>query len=316
MNRFDRLTSILIQLQSKRIVKAQEIADRFEISLRTVYRDLKSLEEAGVPLIGELGVGYSLMEGYKLPPVMFNRDEAIAFQFAEKIVEKYADHVNSEHYKSGLYKIKAVLKHVEKEVVEDMSERIKVVGKKPKGTANSQVVSSLLASISERKIVNIRYAIWDEEKKDQIVSRKIEPIGIFFDEGQWSVIAYCYHIKDYRPYRTERIHQITSTDESFHKKHMTLNHFFDQAAEAKKLIKIILNVDADFAHYIQEQKLNYGFAGEEILNNGQLQWTFLAYCTDAFTRWFITFADHAKIIEPDLLRTVVKDYLTEINQNI
>jgi predicted DNA-binding transcriptional regulator YafY len=316
MNRFDRLTAILIQLQSKRIVKAQEIADRFEISLRTVYRDLKSLEEAGVPLIGELGVGYSLVEGYKLPPVMFNRDEAIAFQFAEKIVEKYADHANSEHYKSGMYKIKAVLKHVEKEVVEDMAERIKVVDKKPKSPASSQVVSSLLASISEKKIVHIRYAVWDEEKKDQIVSRKIEPIGIFFEEGQWSVIAYCYHIKDYRHYRTERIHQITSTDESFHKKHMTLNHFFDQVTGAKMMIKIILNVEADFAHYIQEQKLNYGFAGEEILDNKQLQWTFLAYCTDAFTRWFITFADHAKIVEPDLLRVVVKDYLTEISKTI
>ncbi|MDN3580756.1 helix-turn-helix transcriptional regulator [Mucilaginibacter flavus] len=316
MNRFDRLTAILIQLQSKRIVKAQEIADRFEISLRTVYRDLKSLEQAGVPLIGELGVGYSLVEGYKLPPVMFNREEAIAFQFAEKIVEKYADTANSEHYKSGMYKIKAVLKHVEKELVEDMAERIKVVDKKPKNPANIQVVSSLLASISEKKIIYIRYAVWDEEKKDQIVSRKIEPIGIFFDEGQWSIIAYCYHIKDYRHYRTERIHQITPTDEPFHKKHMTLNHFFDQVNGAKMMIKIVLNVDSDFAHYIQEQKLNYGFVGEEELGNNQLQWTFLAYCTDAFTRWFITFADHAKIVEPDLLRTVVKDYLAEISQNI
>jgi len=66
MNRIDRVTAILIQLQSRKIVKAQDIAERFGISLRTVYRDVKTLEEAGVPIIGEAGVGYSIMDGYGL----------------------------------------------------------------------------------------------------------------------------------------------------------------------------------------------------------------------------------------------------------
>ena len=72
MTRFDRITAILVQLQSKKIVTAQEIADRFEISLRTVYRDIRSLEEAGVPISSEAGVGYSMMEGYRLPPIVFS----------------------------------------------------------------------------------------------------------------------------------------------------------------------------------------------------------------------------------------------------
>ncbi len=79
MNRIDRVTAILIQLQSKKIVRAQEIAERFSISLRTVYRDIKTLEEAGIPIAGEAGVGYSIMEGYRLPQVMFTKEEAIAF---------------------------------------------------------------------------------------------------------------------------------------------------------------------------------------------------------------------------------------------
>ena len=78
MNRIDRLNAILIQLQTKRKIKAQEIADKFGISLRTVYRDVKALEEAGVPVIGEAGSGYQLMEGYRLPPVQFCREEAAA----------------------------------------------------------------------------------------------------------------------------------------------------------------------------------------------------------------------------------------------
>ena len=88
MNRLDRISAILIQLQSRRVVKAADIADRFNISLRTVYRDIRSLEEAGIPLIGEAGVGYSLADGYRLPPVMFTREEATAFLTAEKFIEK------------------------------------------------------------------------------------------------------------------------------------------------------------------------------------------------------------------------------------
>src|SRR5690606_29820704 len=61
MNRFDRITAILIQLQSRTVVRAQDIADRFNVSLRTVYRDIRSLEEAGLPLLGEAGKGYTIM---------------------------------------------------------------------------------------------------------------------------------------------------------------------------------------------------------------------------------------------------------------
>ncbi len=87
MNRIDRLAAIVIQLQSRPLVKAQDIADKFSISLRTVYRDVHAIEEAGVPVIGEAGIGYRLMEGYKLPPVMFSADEVSAMlSWVKKII--------------------------------------------------------------------------------------------------------------------------------------------------------------------------------------------------------------------------------------
>src|SRR3982751_1298886 len=127
MNRIDRISAILIQLQSRRVVKASDIAERFNISLRTVYRDVKTLEEAGIPIIGEAGVGYSIMDGYRLPPIMFTREEATAFLTAEKFVDKLTDESTAAQHRSAMYKIRAILKTSEKDLLESMDNNIEVL---------------------------------------------------------------------------------------------------------------------------------------------------------------------------------------------
>src|SRR6186713_2121619 len=118
MNRIDRLTAILIHLQTKRVVKAEEIADRFEMSLRTVYRDVKALMEAGVPIGSEAGKGYFIVDGYHLPPVMFNQEEASAMLMAGKLVEKLTDQSIRNAFESSLQKIKSVLNEAERDHME------------------------------------------------------------------------------------------------------------------------------------------------------------------------------------------------------
>ncbi len=83
MNRIDRISAILILLQTKKIIKSYEIADRFNISIRTVYRDIRALEGAGIPVGSEAGTGYFLCEGYHLPPVMFTGEEASSLLTAD-----------------------------------------------------------------------------------------------------------------------------------------------------------------------------------------------------------------------------------------
>src|ERR1700748_1090410 len=158
MNRIDRISAILIQLQSRRVVKAGDIAERFNISLRTVYRDVKTLEEAGIPLIGEAGVGYSIMDGYRLPPVMFTREEATAFLTAEKFVEKLTDASTMANHKSAMYKIRAILKTTEKDLLEDMDGNIEVFKsfRQPYVPGNDYI-QPILNCIAQKCVISIEY---------------------------------------------------------------------------------------------------------------------------------------------------------------
>ncbi len=108
MNRINRVTSILIQLQSKKIIPAKEIAQRFNISLRTVYRDIRTLEEAGIPIGSEAGKGYFLVEGFLLPPVMFTAAEVGALITAGKFLNCHGDESFIKDFDSAMYKIRYI----------------------------------------------------------------------------------------------------------------------------------------------------------------------------------------------------------------
>src|SRR6202012_2077835 len=201
MNRIDRISAILIQLQSRRVVKAADIADRFNISLRTVYRDVKTLEEAGIPLIGEAGVGYSIMDGYRLPPVMITREEATAFLTAEKFVEKLTDAATSANHRSAMYKIRAILKTTEKDLLEDIDSNIEVFKSfSHSAITGNDYIQLILNSISGKNILQIEYFAHHSQENTK---REIEPVGIFFQDNNWHLVAYCHLRNDYRDFRID-----------------------------------------------------------------------------------------------------------------
>ena len=158
MNRIDRLHAILTHLQSKKRVTAQEIADRFNMSLRTVYRDIKALDESGVPVIGEAGSGYTIMEGYRLPPVMFTQEEAAALLLGGKLAAHMTDASVKKHFETALFKIKAVLRTTDKEQMDMLSDHIEIIRSRiPEEDAPSQHLSALQKAIADKRSIFILY---------------------------------------------------------------------------------------------------------------------------------------------------------------
>jgi predicted DNA-binding transcriptional regulator YafY len=304
MNKFDRVVAILIQLQSRRVVKAQDLAERFEVSLRTIYRDIRTLEDAGVPIVGEAGIGYSIMDGYRLPPVMFTVEEATAFVTAEKMVNKLTDEHTSQEFKSALYKVKAVLRSAEKEFLEDIDDRIEVVSFRRRQPSKEapQSLPSILRSIAERRVISIDYYT---RYKQENTTRKVEPMGVFLLNDSWHLIAYCQMRTDYRDFRIDRISNIRPTGDFYKNRHPTLGEYLELIDKERKLIKIVVQVDQYAAKFLEEEKYLYGFASETNLGEW-VEMTFLVDNMEGFARYCLRFADRANIVEPEALRERIR----------
>lgn len=315
MNRIDRISAILIQLQSKRIVKGQEIADRFNISLRTVYRDIRTLEEAGVPILSEAGTGYSIMDGYRLPPVMFTKEEALAFITAEKLVEKLTDPGTLKIYQSALYKIKAVLRSDEKEHVETMSQFIEVMqspGSKFDQPADN-ALQKILNGIAQKEIIELTYFA---NHSQESTNRKVEPIGIYIMANQWYLIAYCQLRKDYRTFKVDRIAKLKLLGHTFPTKHPSLKSYLDKLVlDQRDLKEVVIVADKKIMKYIGEQKYYNGFVSQRETKRG-IELSFLTCSLEGFARWYLMLGDQASIIKPVALKNIVLQMIQQIQKGL
>ncbi len=310
MNRLDRLTAILTHLQSKRYVRANDIAQRFEISLRTVYRDIRALEEAGIPVIGEAGLGYSLVEGYRLPPLMFTKEEAVSFLMAEKIMEKVVDGESSSPLQSAMYKIKSVLKSHEKDVLEEMTPNIAVVKNRNAQPYTGKHISLrvILSQLSEKKAIRISYTSFQDESTTQ---RILEPVGVYFSFEQWYLIAWCRLRKAYRTFRVDRINDIQTTEEQFDDRHPTLQAYLKKVEKEAELTKVIIGVPQKIHKYLKDQKFNYGFVMEQPKGDC-MELTFMTSCLEDFSRWLLMMGDQVTILQPLVLKEKIREILEKM----
>lgn len=222
--RLSRLTAILTQLQTKRILTSTTLSEKFGVSVRTIYRDIRALEQAGVPIFTEGGKGYTLMEGYRIPPVMFTENEANALITAEQLVLKNRDSSLIVAYTEAINKIKAVLLYSTKEKVELLTTRIAVSPAIP-NTNTSNSLSLIQGALTDFKVLKI---IYQSEHKDEQTERNIEPFALYYTlQESWALIAYCRLRKDYRMFRLDRILKIQTLNIHFTPHKLSLKEYLE-----------------------------------------------------------------------------------------
>ena len=312
MNKFDRIISILILLQTKKIITAATIASKFEISLRTVYRDINTLKNAGIPIIGDPGIGYSIMEGYRLPPIMFNEGEALSLLTAEKFMANITDQETQQHYSAAMTKIKAVLRSSEKQALDILEDSISIAPYKFE--EHKPYLQELFKSIATRHLSQISYG-----KADGTISERIlEPIGCFHQINNWYLVAYCQLQNDYRTFKMNRIQKLISLDKTFNKRNINLQHYLEEQAKAWKAQKAGLVVevlfDATIVEHADRRKYYFGLIEEEHQVDG-VRMKFWASSIELMARWLIPFTNKAMILQPKALQDRIQVLSKELYEH-
>ncbi len=298
MNRIDRLTAILIQLQTKRWITAAEIADRYEISQRTVYRDIRALEEAGVPIGSEAGKGYFIVDGYHLPPVMFTREEAGALQIAGKLVDKLTDSSVRKWFLSATDKIKSILPEAEKNTLEELNDQVEVFHARQSASNEypDNFLSAIQKALGEGRCLKIDYhARYSQEKTS---GRTIDPLGLVFYSNAWHLIGFCKMRGEMRDFRADRIIRLEITPEyASEKRSGELKKYFQDLWLSSDLFEIKVWFDQSLISTLKSTKYYFGYIDEFPENNGVVM-SFAANEYSYFAHWLLSFAGKCKVLQP------------------
>ncbi len=312
MNRLDRLTAILIHLQTKRVVRAQELASRFGISLRTVYRDVRSLEEAGVPIGAEAGVGYFLTD-YHLPPVMFTNAEASALMMGGKLIERWTDESVQTEFDSALFKIKSVLKRPDQEHLDDLDAHINVAKPNQRKPYATGLLNALQHAIACRHVLAIHY---HSHYNDTETQREVEPVGLYHAHMAWHLIGYCRTRQDYRDFRVDRIRQLANTQQSFSRRdRLSLQEYLDRVGKRDMPVTdIVLVFQKSVMRHMQEQKYSFGFQDEADLGD-RVRMRFQTPWMEGVARWLLMFGNEVTIEEPESLQVRMQALIEELQNH-
>lgn len=225
MRRADRLFQIIQYLQGRKLVTAKQLAERLEVSERTVYRDVQDLMLSGVPIEGEAGVGYMLRAGFHLPPLMFSPEEMEALITGARLVKSWAGDKLAMAADQAIAKIEHILPPKLKQEIGDT--RLFAPGFHSYSRHTVQM-DALRTAINKRQVLRIEYL----KEDGQASAREVWPLGLFFWGAVWTLAAWCELRSDYRNFRIDRIQNLREVDRKFEEtSEISLQRLFEMYRE-------------------------------------------------------------------------------------
>jgi predicted DNA-binding transcriptional regulator YafY len=304
MNRIDRLTGMILLLQGQRVITAEQIAAHFEISVRTVYRDLSALGEAGVPIIAEAGIGYSLMRGYHMPPVMFTEDEAAALFMSGEVTEQVADDSLKQSLRGALLKIKSVLPQEKKDYLGRLKNAIGVWFRRGGNEDRKLSLMPIQDAVVRRRCLALRY---DAASKGKITTRVVEPLGLVFYSRQWHLIGWCRLRRDFRDFRLDRFAGWEVLDECYHgHADFSVKAFLQEKIDGDELFPAAIRVTRDVIERFRSE-MPCTALGEKPQADGSIEVEILTCSIPWMTSWLLGYGTEVEAVEPPELREALRE---------
>ncbi|WP_144509101.1 helix-turn-helix transcriptional regulator [Bacillus mycoides] len=310
MNRTDRLLAILIELQRKQTVTAQSLAEKFETSIRTIYRDMGALSEAGVPLFAMPGHGYSLMDGYFLPPIQLTPEEAVTLLLGGDYIEKTFNSSFSVHARSATEKLEVILPTDQQKKVEGLRGAFRFL---------SPIFSNQQAE--QEKLESQLFLLQEAIQREQSISfyyrkprditkikRTVHPYGLVNISGIWYIVAHCLLRKQIRNFRLDRIDTLQQEQEFFTKpKDFSLQ---DYQPKSNRTVTIHLLFSSHIAHKVIESR--YFFIDSYEYKDNGFHVFLKSRNIDEVFQWVLSFGSQVQVLEPTILSEKIRDEAKEM----
>jgi predicted DNA-binding transcriptional regulator YafY len=208
MRRADRLFEIIQFLRRQTLVRARDLAAKLEVSERTIYRDIRDLMASGVPIDGEAGVGYTLRQGFDLPPLMFDEREIESLVLGARIVESWTDVELADAATNVIAKVEAV---IPERLRQHMAEIALLAPARHRAEPITADPSALRRALRQRRKVQFHY----RDSEDRPTARAVRPLALFFYGPVWLLAAWCELRQDFRSFRLDRMAELELMDETF-----------------------------------------------------------------------------------------------------
>ncbi len=290
MNRIDRLLAILLLLQRDRRTRAVDLAVRFAVSERTIYRDMRALTEMGVPLATLPGEGYELLDTFRLPPLMLSLEEATALFLAGRMLVRTGKGQIALHTETALSKVAAVLPQETKDRLHRMARMIDFFPTQDGLNWDEPHLMAIIAAIDTRRTLHLTYRAYQQAETTE---RDIDPYHITYADGAWYVNGYCHVRRDMRSFRLNRITTLETTPATFQPRQMI-------PVPAEK-ITVRVRFDAKVLPHVHERQ-HYAFveASGDVL-------VYQVNALDEIQHWLLGFGASAEVLAPDVLRAWLRE---------
>ena len=287
----DRRLLILMRLREETPVRASDLAQDCECSVRTVYRDIDALCQAGVPVASMPGEGYRLAPGYHLPPIAFAAEEAVQILLGLDLALGLGTMAQRDAARSAAAKVDAVLLPETREAVGRLRERIRA---SPQVSGElSPYLSLLQEAVVGDRVVRLRYHSYEP---DRVTKRDVEAHLLVFYAGDWHLIGYCRLREDVRDFRASRIESADLLDETFVRRKID-----DGYEPGDREIEVRILIDERAARWAREE-LAFGFVSEEPADGGFV-FTFRVRDVPRLLPWIFSRGAAARVLSPpDLVR--------------
>jgi len=301
MNRVDRLFAILLKLQHRRRLRAQDLAEQFEISKRTIYRDISALNQMGIPIAALPGEGFEMVEGFYMPPLRFTENEAVALFLGSRLLTGQAAGSLTQSADQALAKISVALPDHVRARAEALTNVIGFITPTAKFDLDDPQLLTLQKAIQEKRVIHIRYHGY---QRDEITERDVEPHQLFYSEGTWYVQGYCRLRKDIRDFRLSRLETLVLQDETFSKRRAGK----PQNAET---IEIKIRFKTDAVRWVRERQ-HYGFHREELPTQTGVTMIYHVNDISEITPWILSWGATAEVLSPQKFRKSLREAALEL----